>query len=252
MFYGSDWMTKRNRNRSWLAGLLAGLLLISSAACTLIVPTEPPSPPQMTAGALNATYEAEATETFAATNIPSATVTPSPTATDTPTPCCGLGITELPTLGTGTYVYEVPTPEPISDADLRALAGLCTVEVRGAGDKRDASCVSVVSTVFERMERGELSDGTVRGTIAWGCYAGAKECQFPAYVANGCAGIQPSACPQSYPDSVTHFTIVVYEYLRLRALTDGACQGYFYYGIKPFDRGGCEITAPSGVEGFHD
>lgn len=233
-----------------LAGLLVALLLISSAACTLILPTEPPSPPQMTAGALNSTYEAEATETFAATNIPTDTVTatPSPTATDTPTPCCGLGITELPTLGTGTYVYEVPTVEPLSDGDLRALAGLCTVEVRGAGERRDAACVSVVSTVFERMERRELSDGTVRGTIAWGCYAGARECQFPAYVANGCAGIQPSACPQSYPDAMTHFTIVIYEYLRLRALTDGACTGYFYYGIKPFDFGGCEIAG----EGFHE
>lgn len=158
----------------------------------------------------------------------------------------------MPTLGTGTYVYEIPSPEPLSDADIRSLAQLCVVEVRGMGEKRDPACISVVSTVFERMERHELSDGTVQGTIAWGCHAGVTECQFPAYVVNGCAGIQPSACPQNYPDAVTHFTIVVYEYLRLRALSDGACEGYFYYGIKPFDWGGCEIASPGGSEGFHD
>lgn len=221
-------------------------LTSSLGACVLIVPTEPPSPPQLTAGALNATYEAGATLTAQSTE------TPTPEPTDTPTATLTSSVIELPTLGTGTYVYEAPTAAPLTDADVRALANLCTVEVRGMGDRRDPACISVVSTVLERIERRELSDGTVRGTIAWGCTAGKRECQFPAYVVNGCAGIQPSACPQNYPDSVTHFTIVVYEYLRLRALSDGACEGFFYYGIKSFDRGGCEIAGPGGVEGYHN
>lgn len=248
-------------------------LLLAALACEVKPPDYTPSPPQMTAGALNATYEARATQTAeakwtdtptgspslpATTSTPGATSTstpsPRPPATQTPTKKPTSSIVELPTLGTGTYVYEV-TPETggvITDADIRALAGLCVVEVRGLGDKRDAACASVVSTVFERMERHELSDGTVKGTITYGCAPGVMACQFPAFVAQGCKGIQPAACPDNYPETVTHFTIVVYEYLRLRALTEGGCFNYFYYGNQPFDRGGCEIAGPGGIEGFHE
>lgn len=178
---------------------------------------------------------------------PLASRTPAPSVTPAASPTSG--IKELPTLATGTYVYEVPpeTGGTLSDADIRTLANLCVVEVRGYGDARDPACVSVVSTVFTRMARKHLSDGTVEGTITWDCKAGDIACQFPAYVAQGCRGIKPSACPENYPEAQTHFTIVVYEYLRLKAMTDGACTGYEYYGIKAFDYGGCRVAG----EGFH-
>jgi hypothetical protein len=144
------------------------------------------------------------------------------------------------------------TPAPsLSDHDVRYLARLCTVEVRGMGKNRDIACMSVVSTVLYRMAHHELSDGTVKGTIAWNCKAGDEGCQFPAYTVNGCDGILPQACPLSYPDTVSHFAAVVAHYLAGHGKAPGVCEGYLYYGNQPYDRGGCEIAGPTGVEGWH-
>lgn len=222
------------------------VVVITLGGCILIVPTEPPSPPQLTSFWSN-TQIVAGTETARATATASPTASDTPTATSTPTPCCGLGITELPTLGTGTYVYEVPTPQPLTDADIRSLANLCVVEAKTERPDRDAACVSVVSTVFARMRSGKMSDGTVFGTITWGCRADSKSCQFPSWAARGCRGIRPEVCPDNYPEIQTHFVIVIYEYTRLLAMTQGACQGFIYYGIKSFDFGGCEIAG----QGFH-
>lgn len=257
-------MTKRS------AALLSALLLIA-LACSVEPPVYTPSAPQSTAGALNATYQAgtataEGIWTDTPTGSPSSpaitstpggtsTLTPSPRPSSTATPSASptSSIVELPTLAPGTAIYEVP-PETgglLSDADIRALANLCVVEVRGQGTKRDAACVSVVSTVLTRMERHELSDGTVTGTIRWRCRPGSLTCEFPAWVVNGCDGIRAGACPADFPDDQIHFVIVVYEYTRLLALTRDACEGYIYYGSRDIDRGGCEIEGPNGVEGFH-
>lgn len=96
-----------------LALLVAVLvfLLASSLACNYQTPVYTPSPPQATAGALNSTYEAQATASAQpgppVTAVQSQTVTASVTSTVTPTS----SICELPTLGPGTYVLEV-TPCP--------------------------------------------------------------------------------------------------------------------------------------------
>jgi hypothetical protein len=232
-------------------------LLVATLACDSNPPAYTPSAPQATAGALNATYAAGTATAPSVT--PSVTVTPEPTVTVTPsvtaTPSATMksSIIELPTLAPGTAIYEVPpeTGGALSDADIRALANLCVVEVRGQGAKRDAACVSVVSTVLTRVRSQDMSDGTVIGTIRWRCYRDTVACQFPAYVTRGCEGISPQSCPDNYPDDQVHFVIVVYEYTRLLAITRGACLDYLYYGSRPSDRGDCEIAGPNGVEGFH-
>jgi len=249
------------------SALLLSALLLAVIACEVTPPTYTPSPPQMTAGALNATYRAEATlwteMPTGSPSLPAITSTPGGTSTLTPSPRPSVtatpsasptsSIVELPTLGPGTAIYEVPpeTGGVITDADIRALANLCVVEVRGQGAKRDAACVSVVSTVLTRIGARDMSDGSIIGTIRWRCYRDTVACQFPAYVTRGCEGISPQSCPDNYPDDQVHFVIVVYEYTRLLAMTRGACSGYLYYGSRPSDRGDCEIAGPNGVEGFH-
>ena len=119
-----------------------------------------------------------------------------------------------------------------NQSDIDILARLCVVEVRGFGGMRDDACVSVVSTVMTRMNSGYLSNGTVRGTILWGCTA--ESCiQFPGYVVNGCAGIQPAACPWNYPDDIAHFRDVVDSYLRGRWGPGFWCSGFTYYDSRP-------------------
>lgn len=93
--------------------LLLFLALISSAlACSEWIPEYTPNPPQMTADWSN-TQIVAGTETAQATATasPTASVTPTTTVTPTDTPLPTSSICELPTLGPGTYVWEV-TPCP--------------------------------------------------------------------------------------------------------------------------------------------
>lgn len=225
------------------------VLLVGVACISVVVSSTPPVntelEPQDAAATYNATYEEGATfEAQATTAYPTASPTPTltPTATLTPTS----SIEELPTLETGTYIYEVP-PE-----DIEVLARLCVVEVRGMGDRRADACVSVVSTVLTRMMSRYLSDGTVAGTIAWKCYPGTLECQFPAYSLHGCAGILPVACPWSYPDDIKYFREVVSDFVKGN-VRGNVCLGYRFYGSKRFDFTECVIESHNGtVEGFHN
>lgn len=108
-------------------GVLLLVVTVLFVSCNFQPPIYTPSPPQMTAGALNSTYEAGTSTARAATVTPTATVTLispaeatatqraadllSPMPFDTPTPIVRdtptSSICPLPTLGPGTYVLEV-------------------------------------------------------------------------------------------------------------------------------------------------
>lgn len=141
-----------------------------------------------------------------------------------------------------------PRPDPpatlaFSPAEERSLAALCWVECRGMQDQRAACCTSVIDTVMTRIRRDLISDGTVIGTIRWGCTSNNMQCQFPAFVTRGCNGIT-YPCPFYDKQGLELFTMIVklYEAKAIRP----ACQGYIYYGLKPFDRPDCRIEAPNG------
>lgn len=98
--------------------VLVALAFVSAmiTACVLILPTEPPSLPQLTAGANNATYEA-GTATAGATELSTKfdTSTPAATASPTPTPCCGGEIIEVTPLG-GPYAPWIIITGDINEA----------------------------------------------------------------------------------------------------------------------------------------
>lgn len=190
-----------------------------------------------TVGALNSTYQANATGSATTYNQPTPSETRTPAQLSTPATQNALETATVAPTSTpsiqevtpcGAYICE--TTDNQQDEDI--LARLCVVEVRGFAEVRDDACASVVSTVMNRMFNLYLSDGTVRGTILWNCTE--TSCmQFPGYVVNGCDGIQPVACPWSYPDDIAHFRDVVDHFLRGRWGPGFWCSGYFYYDSRP-------------------
>lgn len=224
--------------------LLAVVTLFLVLAACLTVTTTTATPSAEVGGnapaivhTLNAQYQTEAAFT------PTATAAPINRPTGTPTPTSS--IRELPQPETGTYIYEIP-PE-----DVDILARLCVVEVRGFGSQRASACASVVSTVLERMRRHYLSDGTVAGTIAWGCLPGVIDCQFPAYVVNGCDGILPASCPHNYPGDIAYFRGVVRDFQHGQ-VRGQLCLAYLYYGSRNLDMSDCVVEGNGQREGFHN
>jgi hypothetical protein len=130
-----------------------------------------------------------------------------------------------------------------SQAEERSLAALCWVECRGMLDQRAACCTSVIDTVMTRIERGKMTDGTVIGTIRYGCGPGVVQCNFPAFVTRGCHGIT-HPCPFYDKDGLELFGMIVklYEAEAIRP----TCDGYLFYGLKSFDRPDCRIEASNG------
>jgi hypothetical protein len=186
---------------------------------------------------------------FAPTQTPTFTPTVRPQPTPTITPTSSI---RLVPCGDG----DICT---IPDNDVDLLGRLCAVEVRGFGSMQDTACVSVISTVYARMAQGYLSDGTVLGTIIWGCKPDSQTCEFPAHVWFGCKGILPEACAWSYPHDIAHFTDVAQAYIDdPKGLKDlvGGCMGYTYYGSLPesIAKSECRITSESGkqIEGFYN
>lgn len=148
-----------------------------------------------------------------------------------------------------------PDPEPpatmaFTAAEERALAALCWVECRGMLDQRAACCSSVIDTVMTRIREEKITDGTVIGTIRYGCGPGVKACQFPAFVTRGCQDIT-HPCPFYDEDGLELFGMIVKLY-ELQAIRP-ACSGYIYYGLKPFDRPDCRIEAANAQwSNFHN
>lgn len=176
---------------------------------------------------------------YAPTQVPSATPTVKPTSSILPITPCGQSICEI-------------SSQDMSDVAI--LARLCVVEVRGFAERREDACQSIVSTVTTRMERKELSDGTVAGTIAWGCTPTTVKCQYPAYVVWGCKDIDPQACPWSYPQDILYFENVVYHFLTGRWGPNENCLNYLYYDSRPeHPLDACKIEALNGqYEYFHN
>lgn len=175
------------------------------------------------------------------------TLTPSPQPSPTATPTSS--IVEVPICNTS--ICEVP------DQAEDILARLCVVEVRGMAEKRDAACLSIVSTVLTRMATNTYSDGTVAGTITWGCTPENGCTQFPGFVVNGCQGILPQACPWNYPDDINYFLADA----RLGLYGSGPhgsdeCHKFLYYDSRESSRGlpgACVIEADNGqFEVFHN
>jgi hypothetical protein len=78
-----------------------GAMLLAIIACGIMEPVYTPSLPQATAGALNETYQAAATQTA----LPSATSTATATPTDTPTITLTWSIIEVTC---DAYICEMP------------------------------------------------------------------------------------------------------------------------------------------------
>ncbi len=136
------------------------------------------------------------------------------------------------------------TPYPdvieVTQRDRTALAALCWVEVRGFNDvERIDACYSVISTVTARATYHLMSDGTVRGALAWGCTKSTQECQFPRYAWDGCQGINASICPYNSPQMLLLFQRIVDRYFD--SGERGSCDGYLFYGDKFFDLPECQI-----------
>lgn len=139
-------------------------------------------------------------------------------------------------------------PSEIYFQDVVYLAALCVVETKGMEERSAESCMSVVSTVLTRIEKSILSDGTVEGTITWDCNTGDLECQFPAYVVNGCNGIVAHMCPYNYPQDLIEMFDLIHLYLLQRGHTIRAkCEGYLFYGLKEFDTPECRIESENGL-----
>ena len=198
---------------------------------------------------------------FSVDTTPTQTATTTSTPTPTPTPATPTA-TNTPTITPTSSIRFVPCEDSICvipDNDEDLLGRLCTVEVRGFGNMRDTACVSVISTVYARIDKGYLSDGTVQGTITWGCKPDSQTCEFPAHVWYGCEGIQLTACAWSYPQDIEHFTKLARAYIAdregLKNLV-GGCMGYLYYGSLPqtIAESECRITSESGqeIEDFHN
>lgn len=182
--------------------------------------------------------EATATPTTWATAEPSVTPTATETASPVPTH------TPSPTARPTPSIVEVTAwPAPIADRELSALANLCWVECRGMGEERASCCSSVSDTVFERMRQEKMSDGTILGTIDYGCDPDDTLCQFPAFVIYGCEGIT-HPCPFDDPAGVSRFRNIVALYLA--GALEPACGGYLFYRLKYTIEPECVIRADGG------
>ncbi len=174
-----------------------------------------------------------------------ATETATPTVTPTLTPWLPVEVTR------GAPTTPIPHIIEVNTEEVEWLAALCWVEVRNFGDERPGACASVVDTVMTRIARMEMSDGTVFGTITWGCNEDTVSCQFPRWVVDGCEGIVPQACPFFDTEGMIYFRGVVLGYLTGDIAP--TCPGALYYGNQPHDLNDCTITAPNGaVEGWHN
>jgi hypothetical protein len=139
----------------------------------------------------------------------------------------------------------------VDSQEIDWLARLCWIEVRGFGDHSAGACASVVSTVIERIRRGVDSDGTIGGTITWGCGPGVLTCAFPAYAVNGCAGIEPGACPLDGDPLLIEFRADVLNFLTGGLTPD--CGYYLYYSSRSTETTECLIEPPHGsAERFHN
>jgi len=206
---------------------------------------------------MQATIDSQATRMVAtATARSSAT----PTATQTPTPSPTSSIVEVTPCGDPICEVEplkmaapASAPTRYSQEEIDGLARLCVVEFRGFAEKRADACVSAVSTILKRMETGEYSDGTVEGTITWGCGPDTIACQFPAYAWNGCMGIQARTCPWNYPSDIIYFRDAVWSFLEGRFPPASPCLGYTYYDSSTISSTDCIIRSSTGqVEGWHN
>lgn len=181
-------------------------------------------------------------------STPAATYTPTPSPQPSPTVTLPSSIVEVPICNTS--ICEVPEP------DENILARLCVVEVRGFGDKRRIACLSVISTVLTRKNMHIYSDGTISGTITWGCTPENGCLQFPGFVVNGCQGITPEACPWAYPADIAFFQAVAREALNGVVGGGNGCYDFLYYGSRDMDMtpDACIITSQNGLEkeGFHN
>lgn len=174
------------------------------------------------------------------TPLPMASPHPAPIVTPTATPEPRPTATPRPTVDP--RPSAVPTA-PFNQSDREHLARLCVVEVRSMAEKRADACLSVISTVMTRIAAGQMTDGTIAGTITRGCTPESVTCQFPAYVINGCEGIIATACPHNYPDEIAYFLRVVSRYFDDGER--GSCTGYlFYWLLKAQD---CRIESEAGT-----
>jgi len=137
----------------------------------------------------------------------------------------------------------IPEAVTFSSEEEKALSALCWVECRGMLDQRTACCSSVIDTVMTRIEQGKITDGTVIGTIRYGCGPDTMACQYPAYVTRGCDGIK-SPCPFHDKSGLELFRMIVNLYEQ--GAIHPVCSGYLYYGLKSFDRPDCQIKARNG------
>jgi hypothetical protein len=169
--------------------------------------------------------------------------TATPVALSEPTPVAQSMI--IPTTATPFPNPPTLTPTPISvtDNEMTALSALCWVECRGMEDKRADCCASVLSTVFERARQRQMSDGTILGTLRYGCRADTVACQFPAYVANGCEGIV-SPCPFDDKKGMGHFEYIVRRYLRHSLVAP--CEKYLFYDLWTSGRKICTVESDNG------
>lgn len=151
--------------------------------------------------------------------------TPSPTNTPAPT--------------------YTPTPEKfsISTDEKIALSALCWVECRGMDEQKKSCCASVIDTVYTRIAEKKMTDGTVIGTLRYGCDADTINCQFPAYVTRGCESIK-SPCPFFDYVGMDFFETVIELYAS--GGLDIKCENYLFYGIQDFDTPECRIVSKNG------
>jgi hypothetical protein len=130
-----------------------------------------------------------------------------------------------------------------SPSEEKSLAALCWVECRGMLDQRTACCTSVIDTVMTRIEKDKMTDGTIIGTIRYGCGPQTIACQFPAFVTRGCRGIT-HPCPFDDEEGMKLFGMIVTLYEA--GAIEPECDGYLFYGLKPFDKPDCRIEASNG------
>lgn len=138
-----------------------------------------------------------------------------------------------------TMLTSTPTYAPLTND---VLAALCWVECRGMEEQRPNCCASVVDTVYTRIDARQMSDGTIFGTLNWGCTEDSETCQFPAYVVNGCSGIN-SPCPYDDPEGLAYFTDVVNSYSGGELVP--YCANFLFYDLG-LDTPECTIEAGNG------
>lgn len=234
-------------SRSYSLMAIPALLLLLSM-CN--APYDPP-PPQLTAGALNETYEAQSTDARTLTpDIVRRTISPTPTETPTasPTPCCGtpiVTVTPYPTVIT----TGIPGITEVSEEDVQILARLCATEIRAMRALREDACLSIIATVDKRIRLGKYSDGTIRGTVGWNCHADSQTCHYPASTIWGCEGFKPGACWWDFQDDVRWFEPTVWRYFFGER---GRCDNYLNYGSRETDMGDCVIEDNGQREGFYN